>query len=45
MFFTITRFVGEDLKCDNPLIDGICVLACKKLLYIEGKTKLSGMKI
>jgi len=45
MLFTITRYVGEDLKCDFDLIDTLCVLICKNILYTERKTKLSIMKI
>jgi len=45
MLFTITRYVGEDLKCDCGLIDTFSVFICKKILYTERKTKLSIMKI
>jgi len=45
ILFTIARYVGEDLKCDFALIDSFCVLICKKILYTEDRTKLSGMKI
>jgi len=45
MLFPITRYVGEDLKCDFALIAGVCVLICKKFLYTEDKTKLSEMKM
>jgi len=31
MLFTITHYVGEDLKCDFALIDTFCVLICKKI--------------
>ena len=45
MLFTITRYVGEDLKCDCGLIDTFSVFICKKILYTERKTKLAIMKI
>jgi len=45
MLFTITCYVGENLKWDFALLNSVCVLVCKILLYTEGKTKLSGIKI